>query len=155
MLENNNLNSVTNKKEVNNECIEAIAYCRVDKNKYHSAIGVECQKLKIKSYAKANNIKIVGWYVDAGYNGNNANRPALQEMLKDINQGKYKNVKFLLVSKIERIARNIDMLKEYYTLFTNNEINLKATNFELDNNVEKNLLLTFFNIYENKKGAKL
>ena len=49
----------------------------------------EAQEEKIRAFVKSqSNWKVFKVYSDAGYTGVNLNRPALQELLEDIKQGK-------------------------------------------------------------------
>ncbi len=60
----------------------------------------EAQEEKIRAFIKSqNNWKVFNVYSDAGYTGANLNRPALQELLEYIKQGK-SNI--ILVYKIDR-----------------------------------------------------
>ena len=71
----------------------------------------ESQKEKIKSFVKSqNNWQIAKVYSDAGYTGGNTNRPALQELLEDIKQGK---IDIILSYKIDRLTRSP---KDFYQL---------------------------------------
>ncbi len=54
-------------------------------------------------------------YSDAGYTGANLNRPALQELLQDIKQGK---INIVLAYKIDRLTRSP---KDFYQLIENFE----------------------------------
>ena len=65
----------------------------------------EAQKEKIRAFIKSqNNWKVFKVYSDLGYTGANLNRPALQELLKDIKQGK---INIVLVYKIDRLTRSL------------------------------------------------
>lgn len=71
----------------------------------------EAQEEKIKSFIKnQENMEIFKVYSDAGYTGAHLNRPALQELLEDIKQGK---INIVLVYKIDRLTRSP---KEFYQL---------------------------------------
>ncbi len=64
----------------------------------------EAQEEKIRAFIKSqNHWKVFKVYSDPGYTGANINRPALQEMLEDIKQGK---INIILVYKIDRLTRS-------------------------------------------------
>jgi len=64
----------------------------------------EAQEEKIRSFIKSqNNWKVFKVYSDLGFSGANLNRPALQELLEDIKQGK---INIVLVYKIDRLTRS-------------------------------------------------
>ncbi len=64
----------------------------------------ESQEQKIKSFVESqNNWQICKIYSDPGYTGANINRPALQELLEDVKQGK---IDIILSYKIDRLTRS-------------------------------------------------
>ena len=71
----------------------------------------ESQETKIRDFIKSqNNWQVYKVYSDAGYSGANTNRPALQELLKDIKQNK---IDIILAYKIDRLTRSP---KDFYQL---------------------------------------
>jgi DNA invertase Pin-like site-specific DNA recombinase len=71
----------------------------------------EAQEEKIRAFIRSqNNWQVFKIYSDAGYSGASLNRPALQELLSDIKQGK---VDIVLVYKIDRLTRSP---KDFYQL---------------------------------------
>ena len=65
------------------------------------SIGEQTERLK--SYCSAMKWKDYKVYTDAGFSGANTNRPALQEMLRDIRSGVISRV---LVYKLDRLSRS-------------------------------------------------
>ena len=70
-------------------------------------------------------------YTDSGYSGKNTDRPALQELLKDIKSGKISKV---LVYKLDRISRSVldfnrllELFKEYNVEFNSYSENLDTS----------------------------
>lgn len=91
-----------------NQYIEEVAaYIRVStqEQKLHG-ISIEAQEQKLKEYAEKNNMKIVGWYRDAGVSGRKLikNRPELQRMIQDAEQRKFKRIIFI---KLDRFFRSV------------------------------------------------
>jgi len=91
-----------NKKQIKNCAIYTRVSTDLQAEKEFSSC--EAQEEKIKSFIKSqNNWQIYKVYSDAGYTGINTNRPALQELLDDINQGK---IDIILAYKIDRLTRS-------------------------------------------------
>ena len=62
------------------------------------------QKERLEKYADAMDWKIMHTYIDGGYSGGNTDRPALQDMLREVERG---NADIIIVDKIDRFARNL------------------------------------------------
>lgn len=144
MLENNDVvNDLEN--ELNVENIEAVAYCRANKNDgLMNVLALENQKNAIREYADNNNIKIVEWYIDDGYSGVNDKRPAFQRMFDDLNYAQYnhyENVKFVLVHKVDRFARNLEIFSRYYGYLQLCKVDLNIVNFNCLNTTEGKMML--------------
>ena len=60
------------------------------------------QEARLRSYCEAMNWTVRKAHIDPGYSGGNTNRPALQEMIHDIEAGKVRRV---LVYKLDRLSR--------------------------------------------------
>ena len=59
------------------------------------------QEERLKAYCKSRNWDLVKIYADPGYTGANLDRPALQEMIRDI-----KAYDVILVNKLDRLSRS-------------------------------------------------
>lgn len=83
------------------------AYVRVStqEQKLHG-LSLDAQKMKLEEYANKNNMKIVGWYIDEGVSGRKLikNRPELQRMIQDAEQGKFNRIIFI---KLDRFFRSV------------------------------------------------
>ena len=83
------------------------AYVRVSttEQKLHG-LSLDAQKMKLEQYAAANNMKIIEWYVDEGVSGRKLirNRPELQRMIQDAEQGKFERIIFI---KLDRFFRSV------------------------------------------------
>lgn len=83
------------------------AYVRVStqEQKLHG-LSLDAQKMKLIEYAEANNMKIVEWYIDEGVSGRKLikNRPELQRMIQDAEQGKFDRIIFI---KLDRFFRSV------------------------------------------------
>ena len=83
------------------------AYIRVStqEQKLHG-LSLDAQKMKLTEYAKNNNMRIVGWYMDEGVSGRKLikKRPELQRMIQDAEQGKFDRIIFI---KLDRFFRSV------------------------------------------------
>ena len=86
---------------------KAIAYIRVstDGQAGEDRFGLAAQRDSIETWAAANGYAIVKVYSDEGFSGGTAERPALQEMLRDASS--FSDVDRVIVSKMDRIARDL------------------------------------------------
>lgn len=86
---------------------QVAAYVRVStqEQKLHG-LSLDAQKMKLTTYAKANNMKIVGWYVDEGVSARKLikNRPELQRMVQDAEAGQFERIIFI---KLDRFFRSV------------------------------------------------
>lgn len=84
-------------------------------NKTDESSSIQSQKLIIDSFAKFNNLTIVKHYVDDGYSGGNFERPAFQEMIKDIEAGK---INCVITKDLSRLGRELyktgSYIEEYF-----------------------------------------
>lgn len=144
MLKNNNVvNDLEN--ELNVENIEAVAYCRANKNDgLMNVLALENQKNAIREYADNNNIKIVEWYIDDGYSGVNDKRPAFQRMFDDLSHADYnqhKDVKLVLVHKVDIFARNLEIFIRYNAYLQLSKVDLKVVDYGHLNTAEGRMLM--------------
>ena len=83
------------------------AYVRVSttEQKLHG-LSLDAQKMKLTEYAEKNNMRIVEWYVDEGVSGRKLikNRPELQRMIHDAEDGKFERIIFI---KLDRFFRSV------------------------------------------------
>lgn len=66
--------------------------------------SIEQQKMEIEEYAKKNDIQIVSYYIDEAKTGTKNERDGFQNMISDA--CKNKDIKYILVWKTDRFARN-------------------------------------------------
>lgn len=65
--------------------------------------SIDEQTERMKKYCEAMGWKEIKVYTDAGFSGGNTNRPALQQLIKDVEAGKIERV---LVYKLDRLSRS-------------------------------------------------
>ena len=77
-------------------------YARVSTEQQIDNYSIPLQRERIKAFCISKGWDDVTEYIDAGYSGSHLNRPALQQLQKDI---KNKKVKVVLVYRLDRIGR--------------------------------------------------
>jgi len=84
----------------------AFAYLRVSGNGQVQAEGLTRQRLAIREYAKAHDIRITKFYEEKGVSGTKdlEDRPALSEMLVALHGN---GTKLVLIEKLDRLARDL------------------------------------------------
>ena len=103
-------------KNQKNNKITAL-YCRSasnDRAERENSSSVESQKAELTAYAKEHGFKNIRFYVDDGYTGTNFDRPGVQRMLHDIENGL---VSAVIVKNISRLGRNYRELSNYTKIF--------------------------------------
>ena len=77
--------------------------------------SIDEQIERLREYCKALGWIIVKIYTDGGYSGSNTNRPALQDMIKDIKAHKGDSV---VVYKLDRLSRSqkdtLELIEDYF-----------------------------------------
>lgn len=78
-------------------------YVRVSTENQLENYSIDEQIDRLTAYCKAKDYTIVKFYTDGGYSGGNINRPALQQMLNDIQSG---GIDTVVVYKLDRLSRS-------------------------------------------------
>ena len=100
---NNNMNDFKNKAE------EVALYVRVSTEEQAiNGDSLRTQREELTKYALANGFHIYNIYEDDGFSATNLKRPALQRMLKDVEQNKINRI---LITKLDRLSRGV---RNYY-----------------------------------------
>lgn len=77
-------------------------YIRVStREQAEKGYSIEAQQEKLINYCKAKDWNIYDIYIDGGFSGSNIDRPAMQKLLKNIN-----NFDIVLVYKLDRLSRS-------------------------------------------------
>lgn len=91
----------------------AYMYTRVSTVIQVDGFSLDAQEQEIRAFAKMRDINIVSKYSDEGKSGKNAeHRPAFNQMMEDI-RSKKDNVRYVLVFKLSRFARNTSDTAKY------------------------------------------
>ena len=122
--------------------MKAFGYYRLSNEELQTneSTSITNQRMLVTDYCKRNNITIVKEFVDDGRSGGNFNRPAFQEMIKQLETY---DVNMLLTKDLSRLGR--DMVEaSYYAekYFPEHNIRYIATHDNFDSN-EDNVLAPF------------
>lgn len=122
-------------------------YCRLsreDDNIKDVSSSIASQTQLLTSFANKNNFGIYKTYIDDGYSGTNFNRPAFQEMLRDVENNR---IKIILVKDLSRFGRNYlqtgKYLEEYFPI---KRVRVIALNDNYDSKENDNDFTPFKNI---------
>lgn len=109
-MSENQIEKVTKKYKqdpVTRKIERVAAYVRVStqEQKLHG-LSLDAQRAKLAEYAEQHGMEIVDWYVDDGVSGRKLirNRPELQRMIQDAEQGKIERIIFI---KLDRFFRSV------------------------------------------------
>lgn len=80
-----------------------VAYLRVSTEAQTEKYGLDMQKQKILEYCEKKGVVIDKWYIDGGYSGSRLDRPEIQKLLSDAEDGKIGKV---FVYKLDRLSRD-------------------------------------------------
>lgn len=114
-----------------------------DADKESNSIVNQLKMLRL--YAKENNFKVIGEYVDDGFSGTTFNRPDVNRMIDDALADKEPNG--ILVKDMSRFGRNNAMFMYYVEeIFPNNDILFIALNDDVDTRNDDNEMMPFKSI---------
>ena len=88
-------------KEVNK--IKAGLYARVSTDMQVEGYSIDAQKELLVNFAKSKEYSSYKFYIDGGYSGKDLNRPAIQELMRDLENHEIDTV---IVFKLDRISRS-------------------------------------------------
>ena len=106
----------------------------------------EAQEQKIKYFVESQNgFRVFKVYSDGGYTGANINRPALQELLNDIQQ---KKIDIVLAYKIDRLTRSPKDFYQLIEIFDKYSVSFISITERFDTSTPsgrllRNIMLTF------------
>lgn len=81
-----------------------VAYLRVSTEAQTEKYGLDMQKQKILDYCEREGVIIDRWYIDGGYSGSKLDRPEINELLKDAENGRISKV---FIYKLDRMSRDV------------------------------------------------
>jgi len=111
--------------------METAIYVRVStEEQAQEGFSIRAQEQKLKDYTKIKDWSIYKLYMDEGISGKNlVDRPAMQEMIADIQKGAVKNV---LVFKIDRLTRSTADLIYLVDLFNQHDCAFNSLTESID-----------------------
>lgn len=80
-----------------------ILYLRVSTSKQEEGYSIEIQKEKLLAYCKAHDWIVVAIITDPGFSGAHLERPGIQRVIREVEQG---NADMVLVYKLDRLSRS-------------------------------------------------
>lgn len=105
-------------------------YVRVSTENQLENYSIDEQIDRLTAYCKAKDYYNVKFYTDGGYSGGNINRPALKNMISDIENGK---IHIVIVYKLDRLSRSQkDTLLLIEDTFTKNNVGFISMNENFD-----------------------
>jgi site-specific DNA recombinase len=93
---------------------DTVGYIRLSFLNKESHGSVENQRLIIEEWGYQHQIPIMRYYIDNGFSGKRFDRPAFQEMLKDIKNGK---IDCVIVKDFSRLGRDYITVGLYLEMF--------------------------------------
>ena len=103
-------NNINNNMKENYKTVEEVAlYVRVSTEEQAlNGDSLRTQREELTKYALKNGFHIYGIYEDDGFSATNLKRPALQRLLKDVENNKINRI---LITKLDRLSRGV---RNYY-----------------------------------------
>lgn len=117
-----------------------VAYLRVSTESQVEKYGLDMQRQKILDYCKKNGVVIDKWYVDGGYSGSKLERPEIQQLLDDAENGLIQTV---YIYKLDRLSRDTsDTLELMYRILPRLGVKVVSMTEEIrtDNPMDKVML---------------
>lgn len=118
----------------------SVAYLRVSTETQTEKYGLDLQKQKILDYCEKRRVTIDKWYVDGGYSGSKLDRPEIQKLLDDAENGLIKTV---YIYKLDRLSRDTaDTLELMYKILPKFGVKVVSMTEEIrtDNPMDKVML---------------
>lgn len=110
--------------------MRAVSYSRVStEEQAMHGFSLDAQEEKNIQYIQDHGWEFVGSYVDPGKSGKDLNRPDIQKLLQDVEDGK---IDVIVVHKLDRLTRNIGDLHFLINLFDKKGIQLHSITEKLD-----------------------
>lgn len=93
--------------------MKAALYMRVSTQEQVENYSIEAQRERLEAYCKSKGWKIYNSYVDGGYSGATLDRPALQQMLSDLD-----HIDVVVVYRLDRLSRSqrdtLTLIEDYF-----------------------------------------
>jgi site-specific DNA recombinase len=107
-----------------------VGYIRVStKEQAETKLSLTSQEEKIRAYGVAHDFKLSRIFNDAAESAKDLNRPAVQELLREVEAGKVGHV---IIYKLDRLIRNVENLGYLLRLFEKKDVTLASVQESLD-----------------------
>ncbi|HDR7854653.1 recombinase family protein [Bacillus paranthracis] len=108
-------------------------YCRVSTDdQVKEGVSLEEQQERLQAYCKAMNwSEDVVLYIEDGFSGKNIDRPHLKKLIEDV---KAKEIKRILVTKLDRMSRKLLDLLTLIDLFQEHDVSFVSISESFDTN---------------------
>ena len=122
--------------------------------------SVENQRLMIEEWGRQHQIPIMRYYIDNGFSGKRFNRPAFQEMLRDIENGK---IDCAIVKDLSRLGRDYITVGYYLeNFFPSNNVRFVSISDQFDTTngitnrdksayIQSRTRIPLINLFKNKR----
>ena len=108
--------------------MSAFGYCRVSTHmQKEDGISLDTQKKRIQEFCEYKNLQLIKCYEDGGLSGRDLERPALKQMLEELQPGQY-----VVISDLSRLSRNTYHALGLFEHFKKNNINFVCLNPNID-----------------------
>lgn len=108
----------------------AVGYIRVSsKEQAETKLSLTHQREKINALAVAHDIKLERILNDEAESAKDLNRPAVQELIRGVEQGEVEHV---IIYKLDRLIRNVENLGYLLRLFEKHDVTLSSVSESLD-----------------------
>ncbi|RTE01750.1 recombinase family protein [Paenibacillus whitsoniae] len=108
----------------------AALYVRVStEEQARDGLSIDAQTEDLQDYCTSNGIRVYRTYVDAGISGASLNRPELQWLLDDAQNGKFQKV---IIWRLSRLSRSQTDLLTVVNMLKSNNITLHSLTEQLD-----------------------
>ncbi|MBI5400196.1 recombinase family protein [Candidatus Saganbacteria bacterium] len=101
----------------------AVGYIRVSSEEQVEGFSLNAQEERIRAYAKSQDYHLLEIYRDDGYSAKDLERPAVQRLLQEVPQGKFK---IILVYKLDRFTRRLKDLTEILEYLTKSDVKFES-----------------------------
>ena len=104
-------------------------YIRVSTKKQLDGYSLDAQETQLKKMCETNGYIIYKVYADEGKSGKDTNRPAFQEMMADMREGKFDKI---LVMKLDRISRSVIDLEVMIKEMQEHDVHFESASEKID-----------------------
>ena len=96
-------------------------YCRTNRRDASCDTSIVIQIIKVSDHISRMGCSLAGLYKDAGFSGNDDNRPELNRLCRDIKLGK---VNCVAVTDCSRLSRDFNLFNRYMDYFAEHGVRL-------------------------------